>query len=136
MSNSDEPMSNDDVRKMICRHLVANPLRTCIFPGTAGEAKARSDGQAEVGQMLAELINELNSFVGGTGKDGCEDHLTCNNCQDKSCEGYRVPKKVSGKMGIEEMIDYLRIRIKDLVFDLEATHRELQTYIDNDEFNC
>jgi len=116
-------ISDDDVKKIISQHSRNRVLRMgMFFPGTAGEAKARSDGQAEVGQMIAGLINELNSFVeGGPAPDPA---------------GRSLPKKVSGKMGIEEMIDYLRIRIKDMVFDLEATHRELQTYIDNDEFNC
>lgn len=97
----------DLMLKRIQEYLVRRICR--MFPGTASEANARADGQAEVGQMLAGLINDLNSFVGNSsvGKDR------------------RVPKKVSGKMGIEEMVDYLRLRIKDMVFDLEVTHRGL-----------
>ncbi len=111
-------LSNDEIKRVLSRHIHARPI-TRLFIGTAGEAKARSDGQAEVGQLLAGLVNDLNSFVEGG-----------------SAPVRQSPKKVSGKMGIDEMIDYLRIRIKDMVFDLEATQRELQIYIDADEFNC
>ena len=116
-------MSTDDIidnniRKLVIEHNKRRIFRMgVLFPGTADEAQARSEGQAEVGEKLAGLINELNDFVG-------------NSSVEKST------KKVSGKMGIEEMIDYLRIRIKDMVFDVECLHRELQMYIDNDEFNC
>lgn len=115
-------MSNDDFKKMIAGHIMTHPIGIPFRGCSASEAKARADGQAEVGVMLAGLINDLNSFVGNSSVENYLQHPGA--------------KKVSGKLGIEEMIDYLRIRIKDLVFDLEATHRELAERIDNDEFNC
>lgn len=147
-TNDRDQLSEAEVKEIISRHNARRKLRMEMpFPGvtpeaqvygpgsmivfgknipgihTAAEAKARADGQADVGQLVAGLINDLNSFVG-------------NSSVGNDSIMKRGPKKVSGKQGIEEMIEYLRIRIKDMVFDLEATHRELAEVIDNDQFNC
>ncbi len=91
-------MGNDqDIAGFMHEHMRSSPI---LQPG--------DNVINEIGGKIANLVNELNRFVSMRGVAGID-----------------LPKKVGGMQGIDEMLSYINIRVKDMIFDLECTRREL-----------
>lgn len=75
--------------------------------------------EATFNKKLAELVNEIESLPAG-------DRDRLRQLADETRERHEQIRK--SMSGLQESIDFLRMSIKYLVFDLEATRRE-NTYL-------
>ncbi len=88
-------------------------LHVCFRPSVKAESMDEKTFQTK----LASLMSEINTLPKG------EREKLANLAQQTS-ERHSKMKKTMGEL--QESLDYLRLSIKYLVFDLEATRRENQ----------
>ena len=98
-----EDRESIDIIAMIKKSMIARPMSGLIFG-----APTHNNAIMEIGQKIAGLVNEINSFA----------HAKDNTPSSTAA-------KIGGKPGIDQMIDYIRIQCKTMIWENECLHRDI-----------